>query len=259
MTFCLGLKSADGLLALADTRLTSGTEISQAPKIAIHDIDGYPLFILTSGLRSLRDKVVTYFARDIVDPEYRITRTYEATNALARQLRTVRIEDSQWLSNSGLIFDLHCIVGGRLSNDSKPQMFLVFPEGNWVEVNAATPYVIIGDNRYGKPLLDQIWRFERSLNDGLLAGLLAFAHTKTSASNVDYPLDVIMLQNGSNEVDEIRVSRQEGAQVEQEWNAAMDIATRSVRHRTDRLFQRLQSAPQEPEPLLEQQQAQQQQ
>ena len=214
MTFCLGLKCADGLLALADTRLTSGTEISQAPKIAIHDIDGHPLFILTSGLRSLRDKAITYFANDVSDPGYHLTRTYEATNALARQLRQVRIEDSQWLSNSGLQFDLHCIVGGRLENDSRPQMFLVFPEGNWVEVNAATPYAIIGDNRYAKPILDQIWKFEKTLDEALLAGLLAFTQTKASASNVDFPLDVVLLDNNGTEIDEVRVTAQEGTELE---------------------------------------------
>ena len=169
MTFCLGIKSADGLLAIADTRITSGTEISRAPKIAVHDIGGYPIFVLTSGLRSLRDKVITYFAGQMSGEADGPARTYEATNTLARQIRRVRTEDSEWLRESGLAFDLHCIVGGRLAEDKRPQMFLVFPEGNWVEVNAATPYAIIGDSRYGKPILDHLWSFEHPIADGLRA------------------------------------------------------------------------------------------
>ena len=246
MTFCLGIKSADGLLAIADTRITSGTEISRAPKIAVHDIGGYPIFVLTSGLRSLRDKIITYFAGQMSGEADGPARTYEATNTLARQIRRVRTEDSEWLRESGLAFDLHCIVGGRLSEDKRPQMFLVFPEGNWVEVNAATPYAIIGDSRYGKPILDHLWSFEHPIADGLRAGLLAFAETKASASNVDYPLDVVLLRDGSDQIDEIRISKQDGAPIEDEWHKALLVASGKVSPFTNRLFARL--AADSPEP-----------
>ncbi len=249
MTFCLGIKSADGLLAIADTRITSGTEISRAPKIAVHDIGGYPLFVLTSGLRSLRDKVITYFAQQMSGEAEEATRAYEATNTLARQIRRVRTEDREWLRESGLVFDLHCIVGGRLAEDKRPQMFLVFPEGNWVEVNAATPYAIIGDSRYGKPILDHLWSFEHSLADGLRAGLLAFVETKSSASNVDYPIDVVLLRDGCEQIDEIRIWQQDGAPIEEEWRKALNAAASKVSPLTDRLFVRLAADSPEPTPV----------
>ena len=59
-----------------------------------------------------------------------------------------------------------------------------------MEVSAGTPYVIIGESRYGKPLLDRVWRYESSLADALRDGLLAFDATRTSAAGVDYPTDV---------------------------------------------------------------------
>ena len=51
MTYCLGIKVKEGLLALADTRITSGTDTTVKKKISIEQKDNFSLFIMTSGLR----------------------------------------------------------------------------------------------------------------------------------------------------------------------------------------------------------------
>ncbi len=185
MTFCLGMKCEEGLLAIADTRITSGAETSIARKIAVHQGDEHCLFILTSGLRSIRDKALTYFEERLDDEESGLTKLYEAANVLADELRRVREEDARWLIDSGLAFDLHCIVGGQLSRDAEPHLYLLYPEGSWVEVRSGTPYVIIGESRYGKPILDRAWSHDQPLLHALRDGLLAFDATVTSASDVD--------------------------------------------------------------------------
>ena len=63
MTYCLGIKLKTGLVAVADTRITSGSETTTAKKVFVHKYGSYPIFIMTSGLRSVRDKVITYFER----------------------------------------------------------------------------------------------------------------------------------------------------------------------------------------------------
>ena len=244
MTFCIGLKSADGLVALADTRITNvSMEVSTAPKISMYDFDGRPLFVLTSGLRSLRDKVLTYFAAEAPDSGH--VHAYEAVNALAEQMRRVRSEDAGWLRESGLTFDLNCIVGGRLAEDARSQMFQLYPEGNWVEVNAATPYVIIGDSRYGKPALAHLWSYGHTLEEGLRAALVAFTETRGSAANVDYPVDVIMLCDADGQLDEMRVSEQDGAALEAEWRRALLAAADGLAPAVHRLYARLQAGHEE--------------
>ncbi len=74
MTFCLGMKCEEGLLAIAGTRITSGTETSVARKIAVHQGDEHCLFILTSGLRSIRDKALTYFEERLDEEESGLTK-----------------------------------------------------------------------------------------------------------------------------------------------------------------------------------------
>ena len=61
MTYCLGMKLKEGLVAIADTRLTSGTETTTGKKMFVHQHGRHVMFIMTSGLRSVRDKALTYF------------------------------------------------------------------------------------------------------------------------------------------------------------------------------------------------------
>ena len=243
MTFCLGMKCREGLLAIADTRITSGNEISTAKKISVHQIERHSIFILTSGLRSLRDKAVTYFENRLEEGTTSLPHMFQAANAFADDLRRVRQEDAQWLTSSGLLFDLHCIVGGQLENDDEPHMYLLYPEGNWVEVRTATPYVIIGDTRYGKPLLDRLWRNERSLQDALRIGLIAFNETKTSAANVDFPADSVLYRPGSFEIKEARFTEEDMSRLDARWSEAVESAADEMKNITDAMFAELDSAP----------------
>ncbi|MEI6665512.1 MAG: peptidase [Chloroflexota bacterium] len=239
MTFCLGMKCRDGLLAIADTRITSGTELSMAQKISIHTYDQHAMFILTSGLRSVRDKAITYFEERLKDESEHLTRMYMAANVLAEEIRRVRREDGEWLAGDGLSFDLHCIFGGQLEGDDEPRLYLIYPEGNWVEVRAATPYVIIGESRYGKPILDRIWRHDQELFDALRVGLVAFDATRTSASDVDYPVDAVMYRAGSFEMHEVRFSREDLTPLQDYWQGAMATAIDGAKPVVSGLFDRL--------------------
>jgi putative proteasome-type protease len=171
------MKCDEGLLAIADTRITSGNETSIAKKISVHQFPSHSMFILTSGLRSVRDKALTYFEERLAQEEFKLERMYKAANVLAEEIRRVRAEDEPWLAESGLKFDLTCIFGGQLEGDTEHRLYLIYPEGNWVEVQAGTPYVIIGESRYGKPLVDRVWTYERSLAEALRTGLLSFDAT----------------------------------------------------------------------------------
>ena len=180
MTFCLGIKCKDGLVAIADTRITSGSEVSTAKKIAVHQGERHAMFVLTSGLRSVRDKAITYFEERWRQNGTQLSRSYEAVNALAGEIRRVYEEDNDWLVKAGLHFDLHCIVGSQLAEDDAPHLYLLYPQGNWVEVSRGTPYLIIGETRFGKPILDRALRYDASLEQALRLGVLSFNSTEAA-------------------------------------------------------------------------------
>ncbi|MBM3279348.1 MAG: peptidase [Candidatus Handelsmanbacteria bacterium] len=198
MSFCLGIKVAQGLIGIADSRVTSGTEHSTARKVSIHQNGHHSMFVMTSGLRSVRDKALTYF-EDVMEEEEegRYDKLYKAVNAFAEQIRRAAREDKQALAESGLPFNLHALVGGQLENDREHKLYLLYPQANWVEIGEGTPYYIIGETGYGKPLLDRALRYETPMELALKIGYLAFDATRTSATDVDFPLDIVSYRCGS--------------------------------------------------------------
>ena len=197
MTFCLGIKTEQGLVGIADTRITTGTQRLTARKVSIHEYGGHPMFVMTSGLRSVRDKALTYFDEVIDESEHSFDRLYKAVNALARQIRRVAKEDEKALNKAGLRFNLHALVGGQLSGDDEHRLYMLYPQGNWVEVSQASPYYIIGESGYGKSLLDRVLRYDTPLETALKAGYLAFDATRNSAIDVAFPLDVVLFRRNT--------------------------------------------------------------
>jgi putative proteasome-type protease len=203
MTFCLGIKLQDSLLALADTRLTSGHDMLSARKLTLHKFDNRPMFLMTSGLRAVRDKALTYF-EDYLKTAEQPDRLYKVVNAFAAQVRRVASEDEDALSDSGLPFNLYAIIGGQLSGDSEPKMYLMYPQGNWVEIGNDTPFVIIGEAHYGKPILQRLLRHDTPPDVALKMAMLAYDATHRNATNAGYPVDVAMYRTGSDDMTQHR-------------------------------------------------------
>src|SRR5437868_533798 len=111
MTFCLGIKVDEGLVGLADTRVLSGSEVILARKVSVYQEHDHAMFMLTSGLRSLRDKAVTYFEDAMAERSEPFDRLFKAVNLFTAQLRRVAEEDKKAIEESGLPFDFYALIG----------------------------------------------------------------------------------------------------------------------------------------------------
>jgi len=228
MTFCLGIKVESGLVAIADTRLTSGAEYSTGRKVSVHQFGKHSMFIMTSGLRSVRDKTITYFKEVIEEQDRQFNKLYKAVNAFGEQVKRVALEDKESLAYSGLHFNLHAIVGGQLEDDDEHKLYLLYPEGNWVEVGQSTPFVIIGNSNYGKPLLHRQLRYDTPMRDCLMTGFLAFDATKVSVNDVDYPLDVVLYEKNSFQITEYRLERDELKPTARKWSELLKASIQQL-------------------------------
>jgi putative proteasome-type protease len=226
MTFCLAAKVQDGLVGIADTRLTSGSECITARKVSVHTHGPHSLFLMTSGLRSVRDKVVTYFEDVLESGEVEVDRLYKAVNALAQQVRRVAAEDSQALESSNLHFNLHALVGGQMEHDKEHKLYMMYPQANWVEVGPGTPYSIIGETGYGKPILDRTLKYSDSMPFALKVGCLAFDSTRISAANVDFPIDVVVYKRDSFEMIEHRFEKKDLIDISNWWQERLRDSVR---------------------------------
>src|ERR1700710_1313692 len=195
MTYCLGIKVKEGLVAIADTRITSSTDTTVKKKITVEQKDNFSLFIMTSGLRSVRDKAIVYFMELLETKEF--NKLYKAVNAFGEQVKRVAEEDKVALEKAGFKFDLNTIIGGQLKDDHEHKLFLLYPEGNWVELGQGAPYVIIGNSGHGKAILNRTLTENTNMKVALKAGFLSFDSTRVSSNNVDFPIDVVVYKRDS--------------------------------------------------------------
>jgi len=217
MTFCLGMKIKDGLVGIADTRVTTGSECISARKLSILQHGGHSLFLLSSGLRSVRDKSLTYFEEELDQSETTHDRLYKALNTLAEQTRRVAAEDREALEAASLSFNFYALVGGQLEHDKEHKLYLMYPQGNWVEIGPGTPYCIIGETAYGKPILDRTLKYTDSVELALKVGALAFDSTRISSTTVDFPLDVVVFDCLSRQMVHHRYEKQDLAESSAWW------------------------------------------
>jgi putative proteasome-type protease len=216
MTYCLGIKVKEGLVAIADTRITAGTNTTTKKKMYIAQKDNYSLFIMTSGLRSVRDKAVHYF-EELIEEGVVYNKLYKAVNAFGEQVKRVAVEDKEALERAGLKFNLNTIVGGQLKDDSEHKLFLLYSEGNWVELDEGSPYVIIGNSGQGKAILNRVLGDESTMKQALKAGFLSFDSTRVSNNDVEFPIDVALYKRDSFAIVQHRYEKKDLEKVSELW------------------------------------------
>jgi len=228
MTFCLGITVEDGLVGIADTRVLSGSESMMAKKVATYQGPGFSFFVMTSGLRSLRDKTLLYFEEAFTRQSGARDRLFRVVNLYAGQVRRLAQEEGPSLREADFNFNIYSLIGGQMSADSEHQLFLVYPEGNWVEIGPDTSYQIIGNSGFGKPILERSLAHSDSILYAFKLGILAFDATRLCAANVDFPIDLLLYTRGSFELIEHRFERKDLAQISDWWQERMRRAVNEL-------------------------------
>jgi putative proteasome-type protease len=228
VTFCLGMRTHEGLVGIADTLITSGNELTLGKKLTCINHGNGCLFLLTSGLRSVRDKTITYFTEHLSEIDQPYNRMFKVVNAFSRKIRQVSKEDKAFLKESGLHFNIHCLIGGQMAEDDKHALYLIYPEGNWVEISEETPYQIIGAPAYGKPVLDRTFTNRDTLEFAVKVGFLAFDSTRISAADVDFPVDLALYRKDSFQMIEHRYEQEELSDISTWWDSALRQAIKGL-------------------------------
>ena len=218
MTFCVGLRVREGLIALGDTRIVKGDEHVIKSKLSYSAKGSRHWWLMTSGLRSIRDKAVVYFEQETNEESPPKNNLFELANCFGQQIRRVRSEDGSSLASSNYSFNLHAILGGKLDGDSSSKMFYIYPEGNWIESNEESPYFIIGRTHYAKPILDKLLCFETPARSALALAYLAFDATRSSVTDVDFPVDIVLFSSLLGQTSFYRFHEDELNPLTQWWN-----------------------------------------
>lgn len=226
MTFCIGICVDEGVVALSDTRIVRGSQISVKAKLSHLSSGDRSAVVMTSGLRSVRDKVV-HRLQDELDARP-VSRMHQLATAWGDRLREVHAEDGEALADAGFTFNSHALIGGRLADDEQPSLLHVYPEGNWVEATADEPAFIIGRSNYGKPILDRLLRCDTPLVQAISLAYLAFDATRTSASDVDFPIDVAVATRDASTFTVRRFTEADLQSQHDAWNESLREALDSM-------------------------------
>ena len=223
MTYCLAIKVREGIVCLADGRITAGTQVTAARKVERLGVSASgpagEMVVMTSGLRSVRDKTMAFFRRDLQRKGAKpFASMLDAVDAYCAKLREVRDQDEDDLKQSNLKFNIHTILCGKMAEDREPSCFLVYPEGNWIEIGSRTPYLSIGETSYGKPILDRTLTRDTDLATALKLAYLSFDSTRISAADVGFPIDMLTYSTGDGLWREAHYDYDDVLQQRQWWN-----------------------------------------
>jgi putative proteasome-type protease len=203
MTYCCGILVRDGLVMIADSRTNAGLDnISTFRKLHVFRQPGERVMaIASSGNLSLSQSVVSMLSEGIAHPETGVTESllsvptmFQAAQLVGNTVRLVHeIEMPTLQHGTDVKFDVSFLFGGQIKGD-RLRLFMVYPAGNFIECTVDTPYLQIGEHKYGKPILDRAVRYGIDIYDGLKIALLSMDSTMRSNLGVGMPIDIVVVR-----------------------------------------------------------------
>jgi putative proteasome-type protease len=202
MTYCVGLLLNDGIVLLSDTRTNAGLDnISTYRKMFIFENPGERVIaIMTAGSLSITQTTMARLREAMEDPEssediniMKAPTMLKVADIVGNMLGRVREEIEDKLATMHQGASASMIVAGQ-RRDGAMRMFLIYPEGNFIEATEDTPFLQIGEHKYGKPILDRVVKPATSLADAQKAVLLSMDSTLRSNLSVGMPLDLCVIE-----------------------------------------------------------------
>ncbi|MGL4319955.1 MAG: peptidase [Paracoccaceae bacterium] len=202
MTYCVGLLLNAGMVLLSDTRTNAGLDnIATYRKSFVFENPGERVVaVLTAGSLSVTQTTIARLREAIdhadADADTSIMQAptmLKVAEIIGNTLATVRQDVDAKMNASKISTNASMIVAGQRAGGAM-RMFLIYPEGNFIEATDDTPFLQIGEHKYGKPILDRVVKPETSLAEAQKAVLLSMDSTLRSNLSVGMPLDLMVIE-----------------------------------------------------------------
>lgn len=211
MTYCVALRLDSGIVFAADTRTNAGVDnISQFRKLHYWRQPGDRVVVLlTAGNLGISQSVVSILNEQLTDGsgvEHTLmtaTSMYRAARIVGDAVREVRRVDGEALEATRSGFYASFILGGQIGSE-QPRIFQIYSEGNFIEASDDAPFLQIGEHKYGKPILDRVAQPGMRLGEAAKLVLLSFDSTLRSNLSVGMPVDLLLYDRDSLDVQRYR-------------------------------------------------------
>lgn len=196
MTYCIAVSVKDGLVLTSDSRTNAGIDnVSIYGKMHTFDtVSDRKLVLLSAGNLATTQAVLDQLRRDMqADAEINLNKVNYLSEA-AEYLGKVSLDKQHRHANAGqngFYPAATFILAGQLAG--KPHgAYLIYPEGNYITTSPQTPYLQIGENKYGKPVLDRFIKSDTSLDAAARCSLISMDSTMRSNASVGAPVDLLI-------------------------------------------------------------------
>jgi len=197
MTYCLGIVTRSGLVIGADSRTNAGVDyISTYRKLFDLSVPGQRVILLcTSGNLSITQAVMNALERDLKIGEsenlHTLPSMYDIACYIGKKVREIQDIERPWLEKDGIDYQCTLLLGGQLSG-AATELYMIYSQGNCIQATPETPFLQIGETKYGKPILDRILTYETSVEDAAKCALLSIDSTMKSNISVGPPINLVM-------------------------------------------------------------------
>jgi putative proteasome-type protease len=234
----VGLLVREGLAMLADTRTNAGVDnISTYRKLRVFGNDGERLIAVSSAgnlsttQAALERVQLGFTAPDTGELESlgSVPSIHRAAYLVGQAVRHARHEIEGPIQGD-INFDATLLVGGSIGGEPT-RLFLVYGAGNFIECGQDTPYLQIGETKYGKPILDRALSYETELDEAVKIGLISFSSTMRSNLAVGLPIDLMTCRAGEGRAQLVfRIDEHDSyyRDLSDRWSAALRAAQASI-------------------------------
>lgn len=200
MTYCVAIKVNEGLVFAADTRTSAGVDdVRTYNKMHTFNFPGERIFVvLSAGNLATTQYVLAQAQRDINDAAAAtslrtVRHMFDAADYLGQlSVRAQKQVTGQSQYNGGVNVETTLILGGQIQGE-EPAIYLIYPLGNCIAASPETPFLQIGEIKYGKPILDRFVRPHVRLEDAARCALVSLDSTMRSNISVGPPVDLALL------------------------------------------------------------------
>ena len=202
MTYCCGILVRAGLVMIADTRTNAGLDnVSTFRKLHVYtQPDERIMAIASSGNLSLSQSVRSLLTEGMENPETGELETlmnaptmFQAAQRIGRAIRALQNIEGKALEAAEVDHEVAFLFGGQIKGE-RLRLFMIYSAGNFIECTTDTPYLQIGEHKYGKPVLDRAINYEMDIYDALKVGLISIDSTLRSNLSVGLPIDLMVLR-----------------------------------------------------------------
>lgn len=239
MTYCIGILVREGLVMMADTRTNAGVDnISTYRKLRVMEHGPERVIMCSSaGSLSVTQSALSRVALGVVMPDTgeketlaEVPTVFRAAQLVGQALSDAKAEIDQVVKDDNIFTDATLLLAGSIGG-RRPRLFLIYGAGNFIECQSDTPFLQIGEHKYGKPVLDRMLTYETPIAEALKIALISFSATMRSNLAVGLPVDIATIRTGVSDLElihRIEVDDDYYRELNSRWSNALRAAAAAI-------------------------------